>query len=636
MKNKTQQIFQSHWLTYFLAVALLTFAFRISAGGKEPPPPLQIKHSANGNVNNPVYIPESRSVEKSEHVKILEKQLDAARTSNNTSLAREIQSNLNILLGQKEVHEPMTELTNKHITTEEKQGHEEHELDYFLSPIHNYSIYSHALGVAPSNSPIAGRLFYLISQDSQNGSDTLKLIYSTNNGASWLTDTYMSLAGITFNKDEMDIEIVYNGTETWLFAVIGITAQSDSRKKVIFYRRNISTNATYWTTLNFPGSGADMHYYNPRITSDNANYTANCFVMMICSMDSLAGSTHYIKQKYVYSSTPFDAVPGFNYAQPSGTNGFYWTTNVGTTGNAYLYGDIAYYKDEGGTGENRIMTVYNCYKSGFNNIYIAYLQNYSSIGGNLVVTEPNVNKNLSIAFNGGANNRNGLITYVREFSSSDWDIFGLRTTNGGINGAAWVRDTIDYSNNYARSCDISAVRGGNAQFRITYAMDNSNVPTAFFKSFNGSSWSNRIIFSNNAIDTVYAKPRAGYILGSADDGAGVWSSYNGYNGFFSKHMLTTTGISSNNEIPSGFSLSQNYPNPFNPVTNIKFSIPVNGLVTLKIYDISGKEVAALVNQNMNAGSYTFDFDASNLSSGAYFYRLSANGFTDVKKMMLVK
>mgnify|MGYP003537044038 FL=1 len=91
-----------------------------------------------------------------------------------------------------------------------------------------------------------------------------------------------------------------------------------------------------------------------------------------------------------------------------------------------------------------------------------------------------------------------------------------------------------------------------------------------------------------------------------------------------------------NEIPELFSLSQNYPNPFNPVTNIKFSIPTGGNVKLTVFDITGKEVAVLVNQNMNAGNYTADFDASQLSSGIYFYTLSSGSYTDTKKMVLVK
>jgi myo-inositol-hexaphosphate 3-phosphohydrolase len=91
-----------------------------------------------------------------------------------------------------------------------------------------------------------------------------------------------------------------------------------------------------------------------------------------------------------------------------------------------------------------------------------------------------------------------------------------------------------------------------------------------------------------------------------------------------------------NEIPNGFSLEQNYPNPFNPVTNIIFSIPKSGMVKLVVYDIIGKQVSELVNGNYNAGSYKVDFNASVLSSGVYFYKIETNGFTDIKKMMLIK
>ena len=95
-----------------------------------------------------------------------------------------------------------------------------------------------------------------------------------------------------------------------------------------------------------------------------------------------------------------------------------------------------------------------------------------------------------------------------------------------------------------------------------------------------------------------------------------------------------TPISSN--IPSTYSLSQNYPNPFNPVTKINFSIPKTGLVTIRIYDVIGKEVKTLVNEVKNAGSYILDFDGSLFASGTYFYRLESNGFISTKKMMLVK
>ncbi len=88
--------------------------------------------------------------------------------------------------------------------------------------------------------------------------------------------------------------------------------------------------------------------------------------------------------------------------------------------------------------------------------------------------------------------------------------------------------------------------------------------------------------------------------------------------------------------PEKFELMQNYPNPFNPITKINFTIPKNGFVSLKIYDVLGKEVANLVNNDLTAGIYAYDFNASALASGMYFYRLESNGFTDTKRMMLIK
>jgi hypothetical protein len=95
------------------------------------------------------------------------------------------------------------------------------------------------------------------------------------------------------------------------------------------------------------------------------------------------------------------------------------------------------------------------------------------------------------------------------------------------------------------------------------------------------------------------------------------------------------------ETPAIFSLSQNYPNPFNPSTNIDIYIPNSAFVTLKVYDILGREIAMLVNENLRTGAYTYTFDASNLPSGTYFYKLNAessdgNSFTGTKIMTLVK
>ncbi|HMS33381.1 MAG TPA: T9SS type A sorting domain-containing protein [Ignavibacteria bacterium] len=102
------------------------------------------------------------------------------------------------------------------------------------------------------------------------------------------------------------------------------------------------------------------------------------------------------------------------------------------------------------------------------------------------------------------------------------------------------------------------------------------------------------------------------------------------------HLDIPSGIKQINNIANSFELHQNYPNPFNPSTNLEFGISDLGFVSLKIYDLLGKEVLTLVNKELDPGSYKYTFDASNLTSGIYFYKLSANGNTDVKRMTLVK
>lgn len=106
-----------------------------------------------------------------------------------------------------------------------------------------------------------------------------------------------------------------------------------------------------------------------------------------------------------------------------------------------------------------------------------------------------------------------------------------------------------------------------------------------------------------------------------------------FNGNFEYYNLSSEiGIG----VPTKFNLSQNYPNPFNPSTSINFDLPVDGNVSIKLYDLTGREVSTLVNEIRTAGYYTINFNGSNLSSGTYFYKLESGDFVSTKKMMLIK
>jgi len=89
-------------------------------------------------------------------------------------------------------------------------------------------------------------------------------------------------------------------------------------------------------------------------------------------------------------------------------------------------------------------------------------------------------------------------------------------------------------------------------------------------------------------------------------------------------------------IPATFALEQNYPNPFNPTTTIRFTLPVAGFTTLKVYDMLGREVRTLVNQHLDAGRYETTLDAAEWASGVYVYRLESSSFTASRKLLLLR
>jgi hypothetical protein len=133
----------------------------------------------------------------------------------------------------------------------------------------------------------------------------------------------------------------------------------------------------------------------------------------------------------------------------------------------------------------------------------------------------------------------------------------------------------------------------------------------------------RHVYSVAANDSTVFAGTANGVFVSANNGTS-WRS-------------TITGIAGEREIsPVGFGLEQNYPNPFNPKTVISYHLPTDCFVKLDIHDISGREIGILANERQPRGTHSVIFDASSLSSGVYFYRLSAGSFVDTKKLVFIK
>jgi agmatine/peptidylarginine deiminase len=135
---------------------------------------------------------------------------------------------------------------------------------------------------------------------------------------------------------------------------------------------------------------------------------------------------------------------------------------------------------------------------------------------------------------------------------------------------------------------------------------------------------------------IYGKTVYYYLSANSNSGRTVTKPLTAPQGYIKYRVQQPVGISGNTLEVTSYSLKQNYPNPFNPETKINYTLPKSEYVTLKVYDINGKEVASLVNSYQTSGSYNYTFDGSRLASGVYFYRILAGSFSEYRSMILLK
>jgi Secretion system C-terminal sorting domain len=189
----------------------------------------------------------------------------------------------------------------------------------------------------------------------------------------------------------------------------------------------------------------------------------------------------------------------------------------------------------------------------------------------------------------------------------------LMTSNAGISWAAPPAALPGTAN-------LSGITGSGLMWLVT-----RQATAIYISTNNAASWT-----------TNYTAPAGNYRHITKDRTLGTTFYAVRSNGGISKGQISVgiTPVSGN--VPADFSLGQNYPNPFNPNTNIRFTIPKNSFVTIAVYDALGREVNRLVNSQLQAGEYEVDFDAANLTSGTYFYKLISGEIVQTKKMVLVK
>jgi hypothetical protein len=271
----------------------------------------------------------------------------------------------------------------------------------------------------------------------------------------------------------------------------------------------------------------------------------------------------------------------------------------------------------------------------------------------------------------------------RDYRNLNWEIYYKRSTDGGVSWGADIRLT----NNTAQSVYPSVAVSGSTVHVVWYDSPAENDEIYYKRSTDaGISWGTDIRLTNNAdislypsvavsssvVHVMWCDYRDGnweiYYKRSIDAGLSwgadtrltnyssdsyrpsvavsgtvvhvVWQdSRDGNYEIYYKRDPTgnPTGIKNiTSEIPSSYSLEQNYPNPFNSMTNVKFQISNSGNVKIIVFDLLGKEIATLVNEQLAPGTYEVTFDGNNLTSGIYFYRLQTEEFINTKRMILLK
>jgi hypothetical protein len=584
--------------------------------------------ASNGDVSAPMLTTVPQAPNTNSQLEELNRRLQLARTNGNSIEAQQLESAINQLTGSFS-----TEFVNDPAVTGMEQT-----VQYFnengdgITYVDGGGFWA----IATQTSNRSNRIYAAVTEYVSSAGDRMKLFVSYNNGVTWvlkgLYDGFVS--GVRFRNEELDIEPVISGADTMVYAVAGYSYNSGTY--TLIARFNVGTGAVYTQGYTL-GTGTSINY-NPRVTSDNTMYTGQTYVYITVSNDTtITSSNHTVRTRLCVIANPFAASFTQTHRNPSSGRGFWWT-QTSAPANSYSYQDVGYFRN--GPDNTDVIYVASIFRgtNANNYVFTAWTKDYGvSNAGNLILTETNPVSRVRLAFN-GAINQNGAMVYLKDYTSNpagDVDVRVQNTNNGGFFTNSWVSSFAEYTSDTASSCDIQAVKLANNNFKFAYTVKGGKC--FYTSNTSQTTFSPRQLVNNFPAGEGYGRVRAGYRITASDSCLSVWSGNTG-GGLYSTYGCDDyTGITSNgNNVPADFTLSQNYPNPFNPVTNIKFSIPQASFVKLVVYDVTGKEVATLVNTNMNAGSFTVDFNASSLASGVYFYRIDTEGFSDVKKMMLIK
>lgn len=370
--------------------------------------------------------------------------------------------------------------------------------------------------------------------------------------------------------------------------------------------------------------------------------------------------THNVVGVQSYSVVVDNCVPGdynsldnsqsvsINFTNPvTVTQSYYWFSYYKT--NNYLYTDS-------GTNTSNGQVVFNTHHSGDWEGFEYGVYNYMSAnvdGSSPLSAAYKIETSDNRVISGSFENLSSYYSYPDYQYYSSFDPVNFVYFEGYVSNWGFVQA---YIYRY-RSNNVyyhNALNGYNYHYENhdplnTFIDENSQLKVSLVATYNEISWGGGVVFNIAAPQNYvynYNYTYYDYYYGSNIDYQYSYSynhTYNYGNGVTDVNILPKVNnsgddmfVSSSTDIPTKFGIDQNYPNPFNPATTIKYALPQASFVTLKVFNITGQEVATLVNQQVAAGNHTVKFDASGLASGTYIYRIQAGNNVKSNKMLLIK
>jgi hypothetical protein len=466
---------------------------------------------------------------------------------------------------------------------------------------------------------------YIDRQDS-----SLSFFRSTNNGSIW-----QRIARVSGNKF-LDFDMVAVGVDTIALSCVGIGGGSSFRIIQKYTTLPSFTQLSFWAE--FP----------PNISIETS--TATSIATSKAFVGSGSSTSYSIAAVFSLRSTSLDSI----IVVGSINDGTSWNfrTRVATTTGFFGRVSIGYGRSNASFGGRYIIAAEKInFSTGFGNILVSVIgASAFSIGGSVYVdslfasTLGKVRRpSVAAQFTTMANDSADFTTQIAaeyQFSATNVDIysFGHKKLGQASIRSGWFLG------------GISAPSSNQYQGKVRYNPQGNNFIATYWDSAAGqlsykntpsntiNNWSDvRLGFNDQTTGLIDPDPQI-EINPATGTAAHVWIRQNGANGqmLFDAENRVSSVEGDKSLQPKEFSLAQNFPNPFNPSTVISYRLATAGDVRLEVFDVLGRKVQTLTNQKQAVGNYSVNFNAANLASGVYFYRLNAGAFTETRKMLLVK